>query len=460
MSSVPIDRGGADGATSGSVHLHEMSESVGQRVRRLRVERGLSQRDLAGRGVSPSYVSRLESGQRVASMKALRVIAAKLGVTAEYLETGVEETELEARVAEAELALRLGEGALAAELFRGLATGPELRGEPALAWRVQTGQALAAAAEGRYDEAIPALEASVASEESAVAARPDLYSALGRAYSATGQPSRAVPLFRRCLDELTRSDVVDRALYVRFATQLSYALTDVGDLAGANAAIVDALAQAEGLNDPYAEVRLCWSLGRLYGVQGPPDQALHYYGKAIALLEATEDRFHLARAHEACASALLDQGDPREARSHLEAAEAIYADQRRTPFLGSVRVEWARLELQEGDLETARASALEALDLLEEGAGNPDDVGDAWCTLAQVLASVGDDDLAEAAYGRAVEGLEAGAPVKYRADAYRSFAEFLRDRGRTEEAFEFMKRAAELTITPAARPEIRAGRES
>jgi tetratricopeptide (TPR) repeat protein len=393
-------------------------------------------------------------------MKALRVIAGRLGVGAEYLETGIEETELEARVAEAELALRLGESVLALELFQSLATSPELRGEPDLLWRVESGRALAAAAEGRYAEAIPALEASISTEESAVAARPDLYSALGRAYSAAGEPSRAVLLFRRCLDELARAEVVDGALYVRFATQLSYAFTDIGDLAGAHGAVTDALGHAEGLNDPYAEVRLYWSLGRLYGVQGPPEQALRYYGKAITLLEATEDRFHLARAHEACASALLDQGDPDAARPHLEISQRIYADQRRTSFLGSVRVEWARLELQEGDLETARASALEALDLLEHGATAADDVGDAWCALAEVLGRLGDGDLAEAAYLRAVEGLEAGAPVKYRADAYRSYAEFLRERGRTEEAFEFMKRAAELTITPGARPEIRAGRES
>src|SRR5919198_1106008 len=39
-------------------------ESIGQRLRRLRLEKGLSQRELAGPGVSYAYVSRIEAGGR------------------------------------------------------------------------------------------------------------------------------------------------------------------------------------------------------------------------------------------------------------------------------------------------------------------------------------------------------------------------------------------------------------
>ncbi len=46
--------------------------AVGQRIKRLREERGLSQRDLAEPGVSYAYVSRIEDGQRTPSAKALR----------------------------------------------------------------------------------------------------------------------------------------------------------------------------------------------------------------------------------------------------------------------------------------------------------------------------------------------------------------------------------------------------
>lgn len=64
------------------------AETVGERIRRLREERGLSQRELAEPGVSYAYLSRIEAGQRMPSEKALRKLAAKLGVTPLHLEVG------------------------------------------------------------------------------------------------------------------------------------------------------------------------------------------------------------------------------------------------------------------------------------------------------------------------------------------------------------------------------------
>src|SRR5438105_12467436 len=92
----------------------QLTETVGQRLRRLRRERGLSQRDLSGPGVSYAYISRIEAGARRPSVKALRLLARKLGVTAQYLETGSEIDEADARelrLADLELRIRLdGEG--------------------------------------------------------------------------------------------------------------------------------------------------------------------------------------------------------------------------------------------------------------------------------------------------------------------------------------------------------------
>src|ERR1051325_8563674 len=50
-----------------------LRETVGERLRRLRAERGLSQRDLAGPGVSYAYISRIEAGARRPSVKALQI---------------------------------------------------------------------------------------------------------------------------------------------------------------------------------------------------------------------------------------------------------------------------------------------------------------------------------------------------------------------------------------------------
>src|SRR3989441_12728173 len=86
------------------------TEPIGARLRRLRVERGLSQRELSSPGVSYAYISRIEAGARTPSVKALRMLAAKLGVSVEYLETGREIGDAEQRelkLSDAELELRL-----------------------------------------------------------------------------------------------------------------------------------------------------------------------------------------------------------------------------------------------------------------------------------------------------------------------------------------------------------------
>jgi transcriptional regulator with XRE-family HTH domain len=65
--------------------------TVGQRIRERRLELGLSQRALEAPGVSFSFISRVERGKRRPSVRALRQIAPRLGVTVHWLETGAED---------------------------------------------------------------------------------------------------------------------------------------------------------------------------------------------------------------------------------------------------------------------------------------------------------------------------------------------------------------------------------
>jgi transcriptional regulator with XRE-family HTH domain len=82
----------------GTIAAVAKREGIAERLRRLRLERGMSQRDLSSPGVSYAYISRIEAGARTPSVKAMRLLAQKLGVTVEQLETG-ERTPLEQGVA-------------------------------------------------------------------------------------------------------------------------------------------------------------------------------------------------------------------------------------------------------------------------------------------------------------------------------------------------------------------------
>jgi len=65
-----------------------VTETVGQRLRRLREAQGLSQRELSQPGISYGYISRIENDHRTPSVKALRKLASGVGVSADYLRTG------------------------------------------------------------------------------------------------------------------------------------------------------------------------------------------------------------------------------------------------------------------------------------------------------------------------------------------------------------------------------------
>src|SRR6476661_3591214 len=285
-------------------------ETVGQRLRRLRHERGLSQRQLASPGVSYAYISRIEAGARRPSVKALRQLAPKLGVSVEYLETGrdlSERDQRELRLAEAELTLRLEQDS------------PEAEGEFSALLAEVAARARAALGEladrrGDFATAIAELEQARATGVLSPLSHADLYATLARAYSASGQPRRAVELLEDCLSQVQAQAPEDVSAEVRFATYLSYALSDLGELERANSVVREALGRAQEAPDPYSRVRLYWSLARLALMEGKPRSALRQIQRAIGLLEATEDTRQLARAHLSCGEILTDDGQPEEAQ--------------------------------------------------------------------------------------------------------------------------------------------------
>jgi transcriptional regulator with XRE-family HTH domain len=71
-----------------SLAMARSSQTVGERLRSRRLELGFSQRDIAAPGVSYAYISRIEGGSRTLSVRALRVLAAKLDTAPSWLEFG------------------------------------------------------------------------------------------------------------------------------------------------------------------------------------------------------------------------------------------------------------------------------------------------------------------------------------------------------------------------------------
>ena len=119
-------------------------------------------------------------------------------------------------------------------------------------------------------------EETLANEEHTVPERLDLHATLARAYASAGVPERAVEMLEGCIEELRASEHFDPAVEVRYATALSYALSDSGELERAGRVLSEALERArDTADDPYMRVRLYWSLARLCEMEGKSAAALH-----------------------------------------------------------------------------------------------------------------------------------------------------------------------------------------
>ena len=198
----------------------------------------------------------------------------------------------------------------------------------------------------------------------------------------------------------------------------------------------------EAFVDPYTQVRVHWSLGRLAGHQGRPQDALDHLRRAITLLEATEDTAHLARAHISCAWSLIENGRSEEAGPYLDAAERLLGPKPQPNDLAALRAEQARRAAAIGDGAAAVAYAREAIDAT--GDAFPEEQGTAWLALAEGHVLERDVSAATEAFRRAVESFEEARKPKDEARAYRAWGRLLRSEGREAEALDALEKAADL----------------
>jgi tetratricopeptide (TPR) repeat protein len=268
-----------------------------------------------------------------------------------------------------------------------------------------------------------------------------VFSTLGFEYATLGEPERAVELFDECIAQLDAEGGGDPASRLRFSTLLSYALSDMGELERAQDVLEGALDDAEDLTDAYAQIRINWSLARLESMRSRQAPALRYARKALALLEATEDTLHLARAHVLCGSILLLRLSPEQAQSHLDRAEQLLGPRGEASDIASLRTEQAKAAAALGRGAQAVVLAREALEVL--GDDDPAERGQALWALAQGLALEADLGGADVSFREAAELLRSTGRWRDVQLAARDWSSMLEKAGREREAAAVRERYAD-----------------
>ena len=372
----------------------------------------MTQRDICAPGVSPQYISKVERGERTPSVKALRKLAAKLGVSAQFLETGHDlvEAELRAfRLDDAELAIRLGEASSDVEsTLAALLDEADGAGDSRAATRARLILGAIASQRGHHERAIGELEQAILEPWVDPSTHADAYATLGHSYVAVGKGDEAAALFRRCLEALDARRPYDAATATRFATYLSFVFVDLGLLDQAREAVETALRHADVSRDPYTTIRLHWSKARLAASAGEFDLAQASVKRAIALLEMTEDTAHLARAHLLAAEISLWDDDPMSVAEHLDSASKLLphgADVEDRAFL---LIQQAFHTARTGDPAAAIDHANNAIQILADH-DDPTIRGRAHWALAEAFTAAGATSSARAEFMRASELIPPGS---------------------------------------------------
>jgi transcriptional regulator with XRE-family HTH domain len=413
------------------------AETIGQRIARLRTERGLSQKEIAGPGVGHAYISRIEDGQRTPSLRALRVLADKLGVTLEHLETGREiplVLERDYQLATAELDLRLANDPKAEQSLRELAAAEPRNRSGA---RARAALGVRAAARAEHEQAIEQLEAATAAGIRP-RERPDVYEALAGCYLATGAPTKGIGLLERCL-AATASDPI---LQIRYRAQLGRALHASGDTQRARAVVEQAAALADEFTAPRLRVYHYRALAEAAWAARAPEPALAHARRALALLEALDDARQLAHSHRLCGEFHGLERESEQALRHLNRAERLLEQTGDTEQLGAVRAEQAKALAGLGHSDEALARAGDAAELL---ARDQRIAPAAEHALALAQAAAGDIDSAHETFLRATQAYEQRQQWRHAAAVAHDWGTALRQAHRPEQALDAFSRAALLT---------------
>ncbi|MEV4168024.1 helix-turn-helix transcriptional regulator [Nonomuraea sp. NPDC049709] len=368
--------------------------TIGDRVRGLRLNRRMSQAQLAGPDLSDSYVSLIESGKRTPTPVVARLLAERLGCTTEFLLHGIEprqriDTELGLR--HAELELQHGDPAIAADRFTEIVKAADEE-NAMLTAQARFGRARALEAQGRLGQAVEAFERlrrEAAAHPERLADLP-LTIALSRCYQRAGDRLRARDLAAAALSQAERLSITQGELATDLAAVLVEARseqeTDSPELTYAKQ-VLDATGVPEVV-DRSGEIRALWHASA--AAAAGEDSALAVRLADDAIMAGRETRLALQLARAAMHWSRLSTAPIGEAEGLISAAVKAFAVfPATTREHGESLIVHARVKLRAGDLAGAGELAVVALGLAHDRSGTTP--AEAHLVLATVALDQGGD---------------------------------------------------------------------
>jgi tetratricopeptide (TPR) repeat protein len=416
--------------------------AVGRRIREAREAKGVSLREIAFPGCSPSFLSRVESGARVPGRPVLAALAERLDVSVDALAGVPQDGRVPGwKISQVELEVRLGSDDARRAVEDLLVEARALRDANATARALEALGHLALA-DRRDDEAIGFFEEARETDPTISArSRPALFQALGRAYAGSGDVGRAISVLQGAFDD-ARAEPIDVPLLVRLGSYLANAYTDQGHFAQAEQTLAALLRHEKQMTDVLSLVRMEFALARTYAEEGRSALAERYSRRVLGRLEQSEEQETLGRAHLLLAEILLDRRETADAEEHLDVAADLMSATVAPPEMALITVERGRAAVQRGEIAEADRLAREALS--ETEATEPGIAGTAYALLARAAFERGEYDAARQHTGDAIEQIPGRSAPHHVKEVYELLSQIEEAAGDMPAALEAARRAAGL----------------
>src|SRR5665213_3007309 len=214
----------------------------------------------------------------------------------------------------------------------------------------------------------------------------------------------------------------------------------------------EAIEAAGSLFDLGRMAKMYSGLSGAYRETGHVDAAVKYAGRSIALLEVLRDRASLAKAENNLGLILLAHGDRNSAAKHLDRSLELAEEANLEIGRSHVLMSLCELSLLQGNVQAARQFAEQALDMagrMKEAAN----VAEAHVWLGRIAAEVGDNELVDAEFAIAIQGLTEVGVEERLLRCHGIYAEILEKRGQLKDAYAHMKMAFSASRPGLLQPE-------
>ena len=423
--------------------------TLGDRIRQLRINRGMTQTELAGERFSKEYLSQIERSKTRPTDETVSWLAARLGVDSGFLESGVstsDQDRAESIISRAEAAIESQQYTEAVEMLEAVVTSLGAAQAPQLELRALLAEGWARMYVSELRKAVAVLtRARVLAEDPVFTDvdRAEVLFRLGACRWNLSSIATASALFTEALDLAERSGLPCDRLRSNILGWRSRCHQRQRDWEAAREDVERALELAEALNDERSVAHHYFQASLIAERKGQWVLARSYAEKAKTIYERVADRVNEGKLLNNLGGLNFLLGKPDEAIAYLKDAFRVALEVGSDVDAAYAVSSLAQVHLRTNEVKLAEEQSRHAIELLDGRVEFIDEIGNAQLVLGRALLE--QDRLEEAAemFDCAETSFEQLSSASHRAAAWVAKGDLAAKLGDDRKAAHLYRRAAE-----------------